>query len=63
MSRHDCRRADKLLENKAIGGGKALTASPVLEYNKSRLTSVVAMAIENYTAVFIGTASGHLLKV
>ena len=40
-----------------------MTASPVLEYNKSILTSVVAIAVGDFTAIFVGTGNGDLLKV
>lgn len=49
--------------NHPMGGDIPVTATAVFLYDSAPFTAIAAMPVNKYTAVFLGTEHGHLLKV
>lgn len=49
--------------NTIIGGGKAISAEPVLVLDDARLTSIAVNTTRGNTVAFVGTDDGRLMKV
>ena len=49
--------------NHPMGGDIPVTATALLLYDSASFAAITAMPVNKYTAIFLGTKHGHLLKV